>query len=98
MKITTIPMEAVAQSLEGASILRAAYENNSQTITQRLVPTNDEEDHDGGYLVMLLDWKDGSIVRIVLDGDELTKLTDTLKSLVGMNVLDGFATEGVTVQ
>lgn len=96
MKVNLIPMDKVSETPEGKRILSIAYENNSQTITQRLLPSMAGEDEDGGYLLMLLDWPNGMIIRLVFDGEEVVNLTNSLKSLAGMKVLDGFSEEGAT--
>ena len=91
-------MEAIAETAEGKQILQIAYENNTMNITQRLVPRGSGDDPEGAYLVMLLDWPNSTIIRLVFTGDEIIKLTAALNSLAGMKVLDGFDETGATKQ
>ena len=98
MKVDVFQMETFADTPEGAAILRHAFEHNAKNITQRLAPETTEDDDNGSFLLMLLDWKNSLIVRMVLDDDELKHLLSVLKNLNAMTVLDAFATEGMTVQ
>ena len=98
MKVDVFPMQEFAESPEGAAILRHALENGAKNITQRLAPATDQDDALGSFLLMLLDWKNSMIVRMVLDSEELTHLLAVLKALDGMTVLDAFQTEGMTIQ
>ncbi len=98
MKVQLIPMDKVADNPEGQDILRVAHEAESRFITQRLMPENTAEDHDGAYLLMVLDWEHAMIIRMTFTGKEIINLTDILKGLSGMKVLDGFDTEGATIQ
>ena len=91
-------MDKVADNPEGANILRKAHENQSIFITQRLLPEDTAEDHDGAYLLMILDWPNGMIVRMTFTGDEIIDLSDVIKGLSGLKVLDGFDEEGATIQ
>ena len=91
-------MEKVADNPEGQEILRVAHEGHSRFITQRLLPTESGEDHDGAYLVMVLDWEHGTIIRMTFNGEEIVTLTELLKGLAGMRVLDGYDEEGQTIQ
>jgi len=98
MKVDTFSMDSFAESLEGSAILRTAHENNAWHILQRLAPTNSAESKDGAYLLMLLDWPTGTLVRMIFTAKEMNNLTKALNSLNGQGVLDAFVTEGATVQ
>jgi len=98
MKIDHFPMDNFAASAEGSAILRTAHENNAWHIIQRLAPSNSAENPDGAYLVMLLDWPAGMIVRMVFDHEEVSNLSTALNSLKGMDVFDAFDVEGATKQ
>lgn len=98
MKVDVFPMENFADAPGGADILRHAFLKGATNITQRLAPETTHEDGNGGYLIMLLDWKNSSIVRVILNEIELGDLVEVMKSLHGMTVLDSFQTKGMTVQ
>lgn len=98
MKVQLLPMEKVASDSEAQAILRHAHEDHQLFITQRLMPEQSGEDPDGAYLLMVLDWEHGMILRMTYTGEEILHLTSVLKGLSGMRVLDGFDTEGETVQ
>lgn len=98
MNVRLLPMDKVASNSEAQNILRHAHEDQQIFITQRLMPEKSDEDPEGGYLLMVLDWEHGMILRMVFDGDEIIQLTTILKGLSGMKVLDGFETKGETVQ
>lgn len=89
-------MDSFSDSLEGRAILQQAALNQAWHIIQRLAPSNSEEAKDGAYLVMILDWKNGMIVRFILKGAEVEDLSTALKSLAGMEVLDAFEEKGAT--
>jgi len=97
MKVDVFQMETFAENEAGAAILKHAFENQAQNITQRLAPETTEDDDNGGFLLMLLDWQNSMIVRMVLDTEELSHLLKVLKALDSMTVLDAFETEGMTV-
>ncbi len=97
MKIDVFNMETFAESLEGAAILRHAFEHGANNITQRLAPETGDDDALGGFLLMILDWKESMIVRMVFNSEELTHLLAVLKTLDGLTVLDAFETEGMSV-
>ncbi len=95
MKIDHFSMDSFAESREGAAILRTAHNGNAWHIVQRLAPANSHESKDGAYLMMLLDWPNGMIVRMIFDASEMDSLTQALTVLNGMGVFDAFDTEGV---
>ncbi len=98
MKMDTFSMDAFSDSLEGRAILQTAALSHAWHIIQRLAPSNSSESKDGAYLVMILDWKNGMVVRLIFDSDEVNNLSEALKSLCGMEVLDAFEVEGATIQ
>lgn len=98
MKVDQFTMDSFGDSREGAAILRTAHEGNAWHIIQRLAPANSTESKDGAYLLMLLDWPAGQIVRMIFSADEMNNLSTALNNLNGLGVLDAFETEGATVQ
>lgn len=98
MKVDTFTMDSFSESREGSAILVTAHENNAWHIIQRLAPTNSFESKDGAYLLMLLNWTDGAIVRMIFTAEEMNHLSKALNNLNGLGVLDAFETEGATVQ
>ena len=96
MKVDQFTMESFAESREGAAILRTAHEKNAWHIIQRLAPANSHENKAGAYLLMLLDWSNGLIVRMIFDADEMSSLHTALGSLNQLGVLDAFDPEGAT--
>lgn len=97
MKVDHFTMDSFGDSQEGAAILRTAHENNAWHIIQRLSPTNSAESKEGAYLLMLLDWPSGMIVRMIFTAEEMNNLSAALNNLNGLGVLDAFETEGATV-
>ncbi len=97
MNVTLFPMDKFAESPEGKAILQAAYASNSSNITQRVAPINSSQDADGLYLLLLLDWASGMIVRIMFDKKEIDALQAGLKAIASLGVLDAIDTEGMTV-
>jgi len=98
MKVDQFTMDSFSESREGTAILSTAHENNAWHIIQRLAPANSTESKDGAYLLMLLDWPAGQIVRMIFSADEMNNLSTALNNLNGLGVLDAFETEGATVQ
>ncbi len=98
MKVDTFTMDSFSESAEGSAILRTAHESNAWHIIQRLAPANSVESKEGAYLIMLLDWPHGQIVRMIFEVDELSNFSMALNNLNGLGVLDAFETEGATVQ
>ncbi len=98
MKVDQFTMESFCKSREGAAILRAAHEGGAWHIIQRLAPVNSVESKDGSYLMMLLDWPTGQVVRMVFTAEEMNNLSTALNALNGLGVLDAFETEGATIQ
>lgn len=96
MKVDQFTMDSFSESREGGEILRTAHEGNAWHIIQRLAPCNSSESKDGAYLLMLLDWPAGQIVRMIFTVDEMANLTAALTTLNGLGVLDAFETEGAT--
>ncbi len=98
MKVDQFTMDSFSESREGAAILRRAYEGNAWHIIQRLAPANSHESKEGAYLLMLLDWPSGQIVRMIFTADEMNNLSTALNNLNGLGVLDAFESDGATVQ
>lgn len=97
MKVHIIPMDEFAQSREGKIILQVAFQHNATNITQRLMPTNNAEDRNGLFMVMLLDWPNGMIVRVMFNADEIQNLATAVTALAGLDALDAYETEGATI-
>ncbi len=98
MKVDTFTMDSFAESREGTAILRTAHDSNAWHIIQRLAPANSSESKEGAYLLMLLDWPAGQMVRMIFSAEEMNNLSTALNNLNGLGVLDAFETNGATVQ
>ncbi len=98
MKVDQFTMDSFADDRAGSAILRTAHENDAWHIIQRLAPANSSESKDGSYLLMLLDWPSGQIVRMIFSAEEMNNLSTALNNLNGLGVLDAFETEGATIQ
>ena len=97
MKVELIPMDEVATATpEGKIMLAKAYEHNATNITVRLMPTNSGEDHNGMYMVMMLDWQHGMIIKMMFNAKEIESLSTAVNDLSSLTVLDGFDPEGAT--
>jgi hypothetical protein len=90
-------MTAFASSEDGAAILRVAHDEGASHITMRLRP-EDSDEKDGAYMVLLLDWDEGIILKLVLNHPEISGFTAALQDLEQMSVLDSFEVEGSTIQ
>jgi len=98
MKTDRFSMETFTESAEGRAILQTAHANDAWHIVQRLAPANSSESKEGAYLILLLDWPNGMIVRMVFNSKEVNNFTAALTTLKDMTVLDAFDTEGATEQ
>lgn len=95
MKTDVFSMDKFAESHDGRAILATAHTNHAWHIVQRLAPANSAENPDGAYLIMLLNWPDGIITRMIFNGEEITNFANMTNVLASMSVFDAFETEGV---
>lgn len=95
MKTDQFSMDTFAENIEGRAILATAHENNAWHIVQRLAPVNSKVNPDGAYLIMLLNWPDGIMTRMVFNAEEVKGFAHMIQVLAGMSVFDAFETEGV---
>ncbi len=95
MKTDQFSMDKFAETLDGRGILSAAHQSDAWHIVQRLAPANSKENPDGAYLIMLLNWPDGIMTRMVFNAEEVKSFAHMLQVLASMSVFDAFDTEGV---
>lgn len=98
MNVTLLPMDKFAESPEGKAIIQSAYASNATNITQRVAPTDSAQDADGLYLLLLLDWASGMIIRVLFNKTEIRALQAGINIIEGQGVLDSFDVEGATQQ
>lgn len=95
MKTDVFTMEAFSKDDVGRAILANAHTNRAWHIVQRLAPTTSEDDKNGAYLIMLLDWPNGIITRMIFNQEECESFSNAVKNLAGMGIFDAFEMEGV---
>ena len=98
MVVSVLSMVKFAQSKQGYEILEEARESLARTVVTRVPPFQPEDDPEGTFVVMFLDWEQGLIIHLITEPKEFREFLKIANKLSSENILDSFNVKGETVQ